>query len=92
LIAPSRRNYYRDPGDMADRPLFMGEVPEWLPNITCVGTFMDVSPAGDMTTVYPSSYLMVVWYQDDFALPIDNAVLADLRALDWERLATDVED
>jgi len=31
----------------------------------------------------------VIWFQDDFALPVDAQVLAHIQSLDWEVLATD---
>lgn len=29
----------------------------------------------------------MVWFQQDFAMPIDPVVLAKIKALDWEREA-----
>jgi hypothetical protein len=89
LLPPPRRDYCRRPGDMAAAMSLRGEAPEWLPVVTCVGVFKDVFSARDKAK--DQSYLAVVWYQDEFALPIAGPVLDQLRALDWEALATDVE-
>jgi hypothetical protein len=68
-----------------DRPYPFGN-PETLPSVTCVAR-LSSSPARDQTT--DVSVLTVIWFQDDFAFPIDPAVLAHLRDLVWEELATD---
>jgi hypothetical protein len=89
LISPVRRDYCREPGDMAqlvaDRPY---RIPEWLPMVCCIGSFKDVNAARDLQK--DLSVLTVVWFQDEFALPILEPALGQLRALDWEVLASDV--
>ncbi len=47
-------------------------------------------PARDPLQDY--SVLTVIWFQDDFAFPIDPQVLEQIRALDWEQLAQDFEN
>lgn len=34
-----------------------------------------------------ASILAVVWFQENFALPIDESVLERIKAIDWDRLA-----
>lgn len=96
LVKPKRRDYLREPGDMdhvrertSKYPADWGRDPEWLPLVRCIGCFFSTTtrrnPAKDMSS------LTVVWYQNDFAYPIDDGILADLRSLDWDRLATDIE-
>jgi len=89
LIAPHRRDYLRTPGDMAQALALGGRPAEWLPMVTCVGVLMDVSPARDRTK--DQSYLTVLWYQHEYAPPIEETVFHQLRAIDWGALATDVE-
>jgi hypothetical protein len=89
LIPPVRRDYLRKPGDMDGHTSFRGRVPEWLPMVTCVGRFQDTRPARDQSKHL--SVLAVVWFQDEFAMPIDAGVLEQLRAVDWEQAAEDVE-
>ena len=87
LIPPPRRNFLRQPGDMDD--LSGGSrVPEWLPMIQCQGEFTSpfpVSAAGD------GSSLTVVWFQDEYAMPMDSSVEEAIRALDWTSVARDFE-
>jgi hypothetical protein len=90
LLAPQRRDYCREPGDMdelvARRP---HHIPEWLPNVWCIGSF-----TSSVTSRNPDmhmSTLTVVWFQDEFAMPILEPALGQLLALDWESLATDFE-
>ena len=42
-------------------------------------------PSGDM------SWLVVVWYQETPAFPIEPTVLELLTQIDWDQLATDGE-
>lgn len=77
LITPPRRDYYQRPGDMAAVTARTGRVTEWLPALTCVAT---------LTQSW--SELTVVWFQDEYAPPIQEPALGELRKLDWEALAT----
>src|SRR3954471_3113148 len=69
----------------ADRPYPFG-IPEALPAVACVAR-LSSSPARDQTM--DGSGLTVIWFQEDFAFPIDPAVLAQLRDLDWGERAID---
>jgi hypothetical protein len=71
-----------------DRPYPFGE-PAALPRILCVARFRSYRPARDTTMDY--SQLSVIWFQEDFAFPIDAMVLDALRQLDWEQHAHDAE-
>lgn len=70
---------------MVDLPaLPVVDVHQRLPEVACVGRFDSEAPP-DCDMHYAT--LTVVWFQREFALPIDSAVADCLRALDWERLA-----
>jgi hypothetical protein len=56
-----------------------------LPVIRCVAQF--TSAAIDRGEGYDYSGLIVIWFQVDFAFPIDSKVLAHIVSLDWERYA-----
>lgn len=90
LLPPRRRDYCRKPGDMQRlveaRP---HHVPEWLPAVRCIGTFN--SSVIRRNTQNHMSTLVVIWFQDDFALPIQESSLQQLRSLDWDAVATDFE-
>ena len=90
LIPPPRRDYLRQPGDMQSVRERFPWIPEWLPMVRCIGTFKDVVPARDPTRHL--SVLVVVWFQDEYAPPIQEPALSQILNLDWESLATDVED
>jgi len=90
LIPPPRQDYYRTPGDMQRiRDFSPHHIPEWLPVVQCVGSFQSGVTARnpDMHV----SVLTVVWFQDEYAPPIREPALSQLRELDWESLAVDVE-
>lgn len=40
---------------------------------------------------YMLSELMVLWFQDGFAMPIDPLVVEQIQALDWDAVAQDVD-
>jgi hypothetical protein len=86
LIVPPRRDFFCEPGDMKPiRERGAGPVPEWLPAVTCIGTF-----EGPSRLPQHSATLKVVWFQDEFALPILEPVLSELLRLDWDALAVQV--
>ena len=66
--------------------------PMRLPSILCVASFNSRLPAHNPSDpIMYYSQLSVIWFQEDFAFPIDGAVLEALREIDWEKLAYDVE-
>lgn len=90
LIAPARRDYLREPGDMRgyveERPR---RIPEWLPPVRCIGLWQ-----GGVTARHPErhvSVLVVVWFQDEYGPPLAGPARDALLALDWEALASDVD-
>ncbi len=89
LIPPVRRDFLREPGDMARHVSLRGRVPEWLPMVICMGVLQDEFPVRDQSKTL--SVLTVVWFQNEFAPPIDAGVFEQLLVIDWERLATDID-
>jgi hypothetical protein len=87
IISPPRRDYLRTPGDNGHSSEWR---PEWLPCVACIGEFKAAGAARGTETGMLST-LTVVWFQDDFALPILEPALSALVALDWSSLATDFE-
>jgi hypothetical protein len=87
LIPPPRRDFFREPGDMSEMRS-SGYVPEWLPLVTCLGSFVSVQPARNPEM--DISVLTVVWFQHEYAFPILEPALSRLLALDWRRLADDI--
>ncbi len=85
LIPPERRPFLREPKVNASIQEFSRKLPEWLPMVTCVGVFRG-PPARDRT-----STLTVVWYQSEYAPPIEAVPAEKLRNLSWVNLATDLE-
>jgi hypothetical protein len=93
VIPPERRDYDRIPGDLHDQHSnfetrrLAGIANEWLPSVLCIAGFMSVSPARDISK--DASGLILVWFQADFVLPIAEGIIASIRKLDWNSLATD---
>jgi hypothetical protein len=69
-----------------EKPYPFGK-PSALPDVTCIGRFESLAPARDQEC--DLSGLVVIWFQDEFALPIDSSVLDHIRAIDWETHAAD---
>jgi uncharacterized protein (TIGR02996 family) len=90
LIVPPRRDYRLTPGDMQDiAARSPHRIPEWLPEVRCIASFQS-----GVTARNPDmhlSVLTVVWYQDEYALPIREPALSQLLNLDWDALAVDIE-
>jgi len=66
-----------------ERPYPFGE-PARLPAIQCFGRWESYEygdPAFDYST------LAVVWFQQEFALPIDENIISSIREIDWEKVA-----
>ncbi|HEU4407253.1 MAG TPA: hypothetical protein VFS43_18430 [Polyangiaceae bacterium] len=64
-------------------------IPEWLPMVQCIGSFRcNDTVRGSAASL---SALTVVWFQDEYALPIQEPALEQLAGLDWASLAVDVE-
>lgn len=62
--------------------------PELLPYITCIARFYSDEPARD-TVDSDMSFISLIWFQDDWAMPIAPNVMEQLRAFDWDSLAYD---
>ncbi len=60
--------------------------PASLPGITCIARFMSNAIRRDPDCIW--SVLRVIWYQEDFAFPIDQVVLERLSVIDWEAHAS----
>lgn len=59
---------------------------ERLPDVVCKAVFhSDELNTPDFDDVYSS--LVVVWFQDKFALPIDTDVQVAIEQIDWEQVA-----
>ena len=73
-------------------PYPFGE-PESVPGVLCVGRFRSnqCTAASD----YPDeeySELVVIWFQDEFGLPISVDVQEQLQRMDWDTLAGNFAD
>jgi hypothetical protein len=89
LLAPCRRDFEIEPGDMESLQVSENRTPEWLPRVQCVGKFESLKPASDASKVY--SLMTILWFQDDYAMPIAKEIEATIQNLNWNRLATDVD-
>lgn len=70
-----------------DVPYFGGRfgLPAKLPSVTCTARLHSIYPCvgeeGDFSS------LVVVWWQEEYALPIAEEALIQIQNLDWENLA-----
>lgn len=62
--------------------------PAALPAVTCIGRFDSLQPARDKRS--DLSGLVLIWFQEELAFPIDPGVRAQLLAVNWEDHAADL--
>ena len=60
--------------------------PMALPNITCIANFSS-GPIDQQN--YSLSYLSIVWFQNDYAMPINTNILKKIKEINWEQRAVD---
>lgn len=82
LIPPNERPVKRE-----DDP--WNEPRGLLPTIVCIGRFDSFQPARDENR--HASELVVIWFQSEFAFPIDPGAHEQIRAIDWEKHAHDFD-
>jgi len=70
-----------------NRPARPGREYERLPPITCAAAFESFQPARNPEDW--SSCLIIVWFQERWALPISPCVVSQIRSLNWNQLARD---
>ncbi len=58
-----------------------------LPSVTCIGRF----ESNPIDSTWYCSGLVIIWFQDEFAFPIDPTALAQFRAIDWDAHAVDMD-
>lgn len=87
LIEPKRRDYLRQPGDMADRRTLRNRPVEWLPLVSSIGVFTS-NAVSDNPICH--SLLPFVWFQSEYGPPDEETTVA-IRSVDWERYAVDFE-
>lgn len=84
LIDPPRKiERSRNFGEMREGPW------ESLPAITCIANLMSNDPLDDEDPFMNVSLLTVVWFQDQYAMPIDERALNQIRKIVWRSRAFD---
>jgi hypothetical protein len=61
--------------------------PARIPDVACIARFKCYDPVRDPSM--DGSGLAIVWFQQQFAFPVDEWVAEQIRALDWDRHAFD---
>ncbi|MCG8095383.1 MAG: hypothetical protein JAZ17_17485 [Candidatus Thiodiazotropha endolucinida] len=61
---------------------------EYLPEVSCVAEFRSIEPARDKNS--DGSWLKIVWFQNNFALPIDKNIENEISNINWEENAADI--
>ena len=75
------RQWERMTGSNVSPPLYV----PYLPLVMCVGAF-----SSDVLKARPDefgSHLCIVWFQEQFALPVDPSVEREIQQVAWEVLA-----
>jgi hypothetical protein len=81
----------------AEKPIELPEnvpseygTPSELPAVTCIGRFGSTELSGRRRQSHDYSELVIIWLQDEFAFPIDPAVVSQLLAIDWDAYAAEM--
>lgn len=61
-----------------------------LPEVTCIARLCSYKPVKDPEM--DGSKLIVIWYQDTMAMPIDDEILEQMQQIKWSELANDYGD
>lgn len=75
--------------DYGDGKKYPFGIPAQLPGVICEARFRSLEPAREESCDY--SWLTIVWFQNDFAMPIESDIQDKIKVLDWESLANDDE-
>ena len=62
--------------------------PATIPSVRCIARFLCQFPTPRGTPDDDYSSMTVIWFQEEFAMPIDGEVLDSIRGIDWLSLAT----
>jgi hypothetical protein len=73
----------QQPFDVPERVPTLG-TPARLPSVTCIARF---NSNGQLGTDDIWSVLRVIWFQEDFAFPIEDRALRQIAEIDWEQHA-----
>jgi len=61
--------------------------PASIPQVVCIARLQCLSPANNKSMDY--SQLTLVWFQDEFAFPIDEEAIKQILSLKWSKVASD---
>jgi len=75
-LSEDREVYYKSRGPEYERIR--------LPKIICIGHFMSDAITDD----FMFSSLTIVWFQEDWMMPIDNNILIQIKSINWDKHAT----
>ncbi len=67
--------------------------PEILPCITCIGSFESNEPTARGAVEDEdacASRVKLIWFQDEWAMPIAPEIIEKIKAFDWDSLAYDI--
>lgn len=84
LVPPTEREIKYE----REKPYPFGD-PSELPAVKCIATFLSDTPARDESQWI--SWLVIVWFQEQFALPLDEDIEAHIKSMDWDAVAVDDE-
>lgn len=77
------------PIEVSKEGIYRRLTPESVPSVACVGDFDSFQPARDSHR--DGSALTIIWFQHEWAFPIDPVVREQIRAIDWEKHAHDFD-
>ena len=77
------------PITIGDNDIYPFGTPASLPNITCIAEIMYSRALRDQTKDFSS--LGVIWFQDDYAFPINKDVVAKIKDIPFSKICGEFE-
>tara|TARA_Y100000310_G_C20468462_1_gene708805 strand:- start:562 stop:924 length:363 start_codon:yes stop_codon:yes gene_type:complete len=77
-VSLGKKKFYDNMGD--------GWKPMSIPRISCIADF-ESAPIDSSN--YSLSYLTIAWFQNEWAMPIDEKVMEQIKCIEWDKYAVD---
>ena len=89
LIPPKETGIELDQDEIGGRRELYDKERKKLPDIVCLSGWDSYTHTKDGWGM--ASYLTIVWFQDELAMPIDDHIIEQIKNIDWENKAVDYE-
>lgn len=89
LIAPEEFRIGISKNKILSKKEFLATDAEQLADIVCLSSWNSYESAQDEQKF--GSFLKIIWFQNKFALPIDDLIIEQIKSVDWNKYAVDYD-